>query len=821
MMESGFALREVCPGPAWRYGITYRSGIQSPEDKFKSSFINYSIFLAQFKNWFPKTVSLARATGFPLMQKSHFSVFLVFISSISLASARNLHEGNWISWRGPLQTGVSLESYQEGSFNPEPVWTDSIAGRGTPVIFNGRIFSWGYRGKGADLEELVQVRDEKTGAVIWEKGVHDFMSDTIYDRYSIGALAVDPESGNVIAATTFGLVTCYDTEGNEVWQHSMIERFGRLTFPNGRAGAPVIDGDIVIIRGVTSYWGADGPARDRFFGFDKSTGELVWASTPGVGPPYLKDSSMSTPFLETVGGRRVFYAGTGCGNIVCVNVKDGTPLWRWQVSKGGINASPVLFGRNLICVHGAENFDTTETGRLFSIPLPQNLDSVGGEIEADQGGAPKLPDAIDTWRHTVEQFTSSALIHDGKVYQMDKTGRMFCVEAGSGEILWKLKLANEQLHASPAYADGMLFVPMYPGEFLVIDVSGKEPVILHRIGVEGNCIGSPSICNGKVYLHTTEKLYAYEIENKGITWAEAPSDPAPPVGDAAGLSVIPSDILLKAGDSMDLTVRKVDSYGNVVAEADPATAEWSKFVPPTAKVKAEMDASIESEKISTTADAKLSAGAWKAKSDGLEGILRGRVISNLPYYEDNESVELTNGFAFPPLPWIGARLKWEIRELEGNKVLQKTLDSVLFQRSLSFIGDPNLSNYSMQADVMTDGSRRIKSVVGLINQRYIISLVGNANILEISSNHERVKASVPFPISANQWYTLKTRVDIAEDGSGVVRAKAWKKGDAEPEAWTIEYEHKKAHREGAPGLYAFSPQAQKTVYIDNISIIEN
>ena len=40
--------------------------------------------------------------------------------------------------------------------------------------------------------------------------------------------------------------------------------------------------------------------------------------------------------------------------------------------------------------------------------------------------------------------------------------------------------------------------------------------------------------------------------------------------------------------------------------------------------------------------------------------------------------------------------------------------------------------------------------------------------------------------SPNVWYHLKTRVDVAADGSGVIRAKVWKKGDAEPEAWTIE-----------------------------------
>ena len=43
---------------------------------------------------------------------------------------------------------------------------------------------------------------------------------------------------------------------------------------------------------------------------------------------------------------------------------------------------------------------------------------------------------------------------------------------------------------------------------------------------------------------------------------------------------------------------------------------------------------------------------------------------------------------------------------------------------------------------------------------------------------------------------LKTRVDVADDGSGVVRAKAWPRDEAEPEAWTIEVPHTHAPHAG-------------------------
>jgi hypothetical protein len=112
------------------------------------------------------------------------------------------------------------------------------------------------------------------------------------------------------------------------------------------------------------------------------------------------------------------------------------------------------------------------------------------------------------------------------------------------------------------------------------------------------------------------------------------------------------------------------------------------------------------------------------------------------------------------------------------------------------------------------------SEVGVVNQRYIVFLKGNAQQLEVNSNQERLKVAVPFRWKPNTWYTLKARVDIAADGSGIVRAKAWAKGQPEPETWTIEVPHKTAHHQGSPGLFAFSPQEMR-VFIDNVNVTPN
>jgi len=125
--------------------------------------------------------------------------------------------------------------------------------------------------------------------------------------------------------------------------------------------SPLLDKDLVITRGITSAWGAYGPPGDRFYAFDKKTGELVWSSAPADRP---QDNTFSHPWLSFLNGKRVFYSATGDSGLVCVNARTGEPLWRTPVAKagakGGINAAVVEHAGKIIVIHESENIDTSE-----------------------------------------------------------------------------------------------------------------------------------------------------------------------------------------------------------------------------------------------------------------------------------------------------------------------------------------------------------------------------------------------------------------------------------------------------------------------------
>jgi outer membrane protein assembly factor BamB len=767
-------------------------------------------------------------------------------SQIPAASVRG-----WLDWRGPAHLGVSQEKGLPDKINAgNSLWTADFPGQSSPVIANGRLYINGYLGDGPDLQEVITCFDAETGQKIWDHRFNDFLSDIIYLRYATSSPTIDAETGNVYLQGTQGILACFTSDGKLLWQHSLMEELGRMTFPNARTASPIIDKDLVITRGITSSWGAHGPAGDRFYAYDKKTGELVWSSAPGDRP---QDNTFSHPWLDFWNGQRVLYSAGGDCTLLAINARTGDPLWRVPVAKagakGGINGAVFRHQDKLIVIHESENFDSSEIGRMAAFKIPSSITKTN----------PLLPAVFKTkdmeqWRNGVGSLASSPVLVADTIYEVNGTGDLCAVDANTGKVLWRHKLAIEQRQSSPIYADGKLYVAAYitaqgadkvaagggdsgnNGDLFVIKPGATGCEILSQTTLDGRCYGTPLAYNGKVYVQTDRKLYCFG--RKGNNPGLAPQiDEAvwPQPGPKKSLQIVPYEVVLKPGESQSFRIRALDANGFAVEDIDPKSVKWESYVPPTALVKAYAKGAFTAEGMFVADKGLLpSAGQFQATLGDLKGYIKVRIMSALPLKQDFESFELSNTttnevepptpFAYPPLPWNSARFRFEVREKEvggeKTKALCKTVVDKRFQRGTVFIGHADMKNYTIEADVLSDGNRRKMSEAGVVIQRYIAVLKGNSQELEINSNQERLRVAVPFKWTANTWYRLKARVDLAADGSGVVRAKAWKRGDAEPEAWAIEVPHKNAHPSGCPGLYAFAPQDMRT-YHDNIMVTAN
>ncbi|MCH8205559.1 MAG: Flp pilus assembly complex ATPase component TadA, partial [Chloroflexi bacterium] len=263
------------------------------------------------------------------------------------------------------------------------------------------------------------------------------------------------------------------------------------------------------------------------------------------------------------------------------------------------------------------------------------------------------------------------------------------------------------------------------GVLYVIRDRGNEAEILSRVDLEGLCLGSPAAWNGKVYVHTKKKLYCFGERRPA---AVASSKPAARQARtrAVRLQVVPHDVMMRPGEKVAFTLLALDAAGRVVRKVPADQAKWTPHFPPLGPrrvpMKSRLDATVNARgELVAAAGARPSFGLYKVTAGGLTGDVRGRILPRLPYRVDFEGSRLPltsrkdgTRFAHPPAQWIWAKLKWDVREVGGSKVLAKTLDRVLFQRVMTFIGHPDERNYTMEADIMSRFRDLLKLPYGVI-----------------------------------------------------------------------------------------------------------
>ena len=117
------------------------------------------------------------------------------------------------------------------------------------------------------------------------------------------------------------------------------------TTHGGRMSSPIIDGDQLIVSGLTFAVGQLAGGAHRFISFDKANGQIRWVSAPEGRPT---DTIYANPFVADVNGTRMFFSGGSDGAMHAIKVATGEPMWNWNVSKRGLNTAALMVGHDII-----------------------------------------------------------------------------------------------------------------------------------------------------------------------------------------------------------------------------------------------------------------------------------------------------------------------------------------------------------------------------------------------------------------------------------------------------------------------------------------
>lgn len=162
------------------------------------------------------------------------------------------------------------------------------------------------------------------------------------------------------------------------------------------------------------------------------------------------------------------------------------------------------------------------------------------------------------------------------------------------------------------------------------------------------------------------------------------------------------------------------------------------------------------------------------------------------------------------------------RKVTGNGVMCKISTIPKGTRSQGWMGQTDLHDYTIQADVKGATRHEKRAAMGVINQRYTLDLVGTTQELQIRSWTSRLDLrfakTIPFASKPDVWYTMKFQSEN-KDGKAILRGKVWPRGESEPAAWTIEAADEAPNTTGSPGLFGNASDTE--VYVDNVKVTAN
>src|SRR6266850_2735590 len=452
---------------------------------------------------------------------------------------------DWAEWRGPGRDGISAEKNLPTHWSPagENVsWKASYGGRSAPIVMDGRVFLQNTAGKGELEQERLMCFDADTGKLLWEHRFNVYLSDVPPHRVGWASPVGDPATGNVYAFGVGGTLLAISRDGKVVWERSLGEDFGLLTTHGGRTVSPLIDGDLVIISGVTFQWGQHGRGAHRFMAFDKKTGETVWVSAPG-GRPY--DTTYAPPIIASVNGTRLLIQGASDGVVYALKPQTGEPVWKYEISKRGLNTGVVVRGTTAILTHSEENLDSNEMGMIVAVDAGSK-----GEIKKEQ---------IKWQTYGWQGGFSSPVLDGDRLYQVDNGANLAAFDVNTGKELWLKNLGTVQ-KGSPVLADGKLYLGTENGKFYILKPSATGVEILDedQLGTEAlpeAIIASVAIANGRVFVVSDSNLYAIGKRKNSRTPVSVttayPFAVNPAARVATHVQVVPTELILKPGDKMN------------------------------------------------------------------------------------------------------------------------------------------------------------------------------------------------------------------------------------------------------------------------------
>jgi outer membrane protein assembly factor BamB/precorrin-6B methylase 2 len=276
---------------------------------------------------------------------------------------------------------------------------------------------------------------------------------------------------------------------------------------------------------------AKNPKAPSLVCLDKRTGKVLWSDdSPGKD---LKDGQYSSPLVIEIDGAAQVIAPMGDGWVRSFDALTGKLLWKCDVNArldkprrgnewNNIFATPVYDGRHVYVATG-NNPVEARTGPGYVLCLdPRKQGDVSFAVPGKDGQPVANPNSAVVWRfggwegERTKRFTGSlgnVVVHEGLAFVADQRGYVLCLDAKSGELIWKHDVQAD-IVSTPLVVAGKLYVATEDGYFYLF-AAARDKKLLAQVDVENSVGTSPVFANGTLYLTTRDLLLAVAGKQPG------------------------------------------------------------------------------------------------------------------------------------------------------------------------------------------------------------------------------------------------------------------------------------------------------------------
>ena len=377
------------------------------------------------------------------------------------------------------------------------VWKLPLPGIGgsTPAVWGDRIFF-----TSEDGTKVVGLCISTAGKELWRVGIGTKTRGKVMaDEGNAGATASPTADGHhVWFFVPSGELSCLDMDGKEVWKFNVQDRYGKFDIQFGMHSTPAVYGDRLYLQLIHS-----GAA--LVVALDKSTGKEVWKVTRESDGYAENEHSYASPMIWT-NGKDAYLVVHGNDYATAHKLNDGSEIWRVA------DLNPKV--KN---VRPPEGYDATlrfvasplATPDLIVIPTAKKGPVVA--IKPDATGTVTKDSPFVQFRFPITPDVPAPLVKDGLLYLLDANGSfMLCLDAKTGKQVYKQDLFKGRVRhrASPAYADGHVYLVSKDGGTATVLKAGPKPEIVSTNKLDDTFAASPAFANGRIYLRGNKSLYA-------------------------------------------------------------------------------------------------------------------------------------------------------------------------------------------------------------------------------------------------------------------------------------------------------------------------